>query len=187
MIIREKDYLKKRKRKYLLASLMWLVIMFAIFLLGYMTTKTRGNIYTVLAAILVLPVAQYSTQLFVILRFKDPDPETSKQLESIKGKYSLFHSALIPDEKRILYFDHIFVTGSKIYCIMENPKDINDTKRILNKKLKAKGISLNKVVYIEKEKTKDLGNLFKKIEKDAIIEREEDLKEYTQLIAQMMM
>lgn len=187
MIKREKNYLAKKKKKYLIGTLIGLIIMLSVFLLGYALNKTRNNIFTVMAALLVLPAAQYMTQLFAILKFKDPDIETSNQLELIKGNYSLFHSVLIPNQRSVMYIDHILVTGTKIYCMMDSTTDLAISKDVFSKKMKAKGIPLRTIVYVEQSKIKDMRNFFKKIETNIAIQNEENLNEYTQLIAQMMM
>lgn len=187
MIKREKDYLVKKKKKFLAGSIIWSLIVFAIFITGYILNNTRSNIFTVVAAVLVLPIAQNLTQLLTLWKFKDPDFETSQQLEEIKGNYSLFHGVLVPDIKEIMYFDHILVTGRKIYCIIDKHAKLPEIKSMFNKKIKAKGIPLSAVVYVELGQTKDMGNLFKTIEAEAAIENEENLNEYTHLIAQMMM
>lgn len=187
MIKREKDYLAKIKKKYIWGMVIWLIIMFSIFGVGYFLNETRLNVFTVVAAVLVLPAAQYITQLFALWKFDDPDFETSKALELIKGNYSLFHSVLVPDQRIILYFDHIVVTGTKIYCIIDNATDLSKTKEIFNKKISAKGIPLKTVVYVDQSATKDMAGVFNKIENNVTIENTENLNEYTQLVTQMMM
>lgn len=187
MIKREKDYLAKKKKKYLIGTIIGLIIMFSVFGIGYFLNKTRNNIFTVVAAVLVLPAAQFMTLLFALLKFKDPNIETSNKLERISGNYNLFHSVLVPDQTTIIYFDHILVTGTKIYCIIDNVADLAKMQEIFNKKIKAKGIPLKTIVYVEESKAEEMGNLIKKIETNATIENEENLNEYTQLITQMMM
>lgn len=187
MIKREKDYLKKQKKKHLIGTLIWLAVMFGIFGIGYFLNRTRNNIFTVIAALFVLPAAQDMTKLIAILKFKDPDIETSKKLEDIKGEYNIFHGVLIPDVSSIYYYDHIVVTGTKIYCIIDSASNISKKKEVFNKKIEAKAIPLKTVIYIESGKTKEKGNIFKKIERNAEIANKENLNEYTQLIAQMMM
>lgn len=187
MIKREKDYLAKTKKKYIWGMVIWLIIMFSIFGIGYYLNGTRLNIFTVAAAVLVLPAAQYITLLLSLWKFKDPDLETSNKLELIKGNYSLFHSVLVPTQTIILYFDHIIVTGSKIYCIIDSTSDLSKTKEAFNKKISAKGIALKTIVYVDQSATKDMSGLFKKIETSAGVENLENLNEYTQLISQMMM
>ncbi len=187
MIKREKNYLSKIKKKYMVGTIIWLIIMFSVFGTGYFLNKSRNNLFTVVAAVLVLPAAQYITQLFALWKYNDPDLETSEALDEITGHYSVFHGVLVPDRSIILYFDHILVTGSKIYCIIDNATDLLKTEEVFNKKLTAKGIPLKTVVYIDQKKTKDMGNLFKTIQKSAAIENEATLNEYTQIITQMMM
>lgn len=187
MVKREKDYLKKQKGKYLKGTLIWLIVMFSIFGLGYLLNKTRNNVFTVIAALFVLPVAQDITKLIAILKFNDPDTKTSEMLEDIKGEYNVFHSVLVPDQSSIYYYDHILVTGNKIYCIIDSATNIPKRKAVFEKKIKAKGIPLKTVIYIENDKTRAKGNIFKKIERNAEVSNKENLNEYTQLIAQMMM
>ena len=119
MVKREKEYLKKKKKQYLRGTIIWFVIMFSVFIVGYILNRTRKNVFTLVAALLVLPVAQYATQLLAIWKFKDPGIKISDFLESIKGDYALFHSALMPDTKEVINFDHIIVTGKNIYCIID--------------------------------------------------------------------
>ena len=187
MIIQEKDYLKSKKIKFLTGTIIWFIVMITIMITGYILNKTRKNVFTVVAAILVLPVAQYATQLLSIWKFKDPDKETSELFESIQGNYNLFHSVLIPDKKEIINFDHIIVTGENIYCIMNKHPDIAYIKKIFNKKLLAKGIPIKTMTYIEIDQIKNKQKLLEKIEVAALKDNEKKLKEYTQLIAQMMM
>lgn len=187
MIKREKDYLSKIKKKYTWGTIIWLIIMFGVFGTGYFLNKSRNNIFTVVAAVLVLPAAQYITQLFALWKFNDPDIENSKALEKMEGNYSLFHSVLVPDNKLILYFDHIIVTGSKIYCIIDNATDLSKAKEIMNKKVIAKGIPLKAIVYVDESKTKDMGNLINQIQRNIAVDNPENLNENTQLITQMMM
>lgn len=170
-----------------MGSLIWLAIVFTIFIIGYILNKTRKNIFTVAAAVLVLPIAQYSTQLITIWKFKDPDSKTSERLEQIKGEYNLFHSVLVPAKNTILYFDHIIVTGSKLYCIVNEPKDMNNIKTLFNDKINSKGIPQEAIVYLEQNKATNMGNVLKQIEKNVALEDEENLKDYTHLIGQMMM
>ena len=187
MIKREKDYLAKKKKKFLRGSIIWSLIVFGIFITGYGLNNTRSNIFTVVAAVLVLPIAQNLTQLLTLWKFKDPNLERSNELEGIKGNYSLFHSVLVPDIKEIMYFDHILVTGTKIYCIINRHANLPKIKSMFNKKIKAKGIPLSAVVYVDLSQTKDMGNLFKTLETNAAIQNQENLNEFTHLIAQMMM
>lgn len=187
MVIRDNNYLKNKKKKYLIGTFIWLIIMFSIFFTGLILNKTRNNIFTVIAAVLVLPAAQYSTQLFAILKFKDADSEMSNKLEVIKGEYSIFHSVIIPDLKGMINFEHVIVTGEKIYCIIDQDKDITLLKESFNKKIEAKGIPLNMVKYVEVTKLKNIDKLLRQIEASAKVNNQENQKEYTKLIAQMMM
>ena len=161
--------------------------MFAVFLTGYFLNKTRNNVFTVVAAVLVLPVAQYATWLFSLWPFKDPDPKASLAIETLTGNYNLFHSLLVPAGNNILYFDHIIVTGTKIYCIIDKLTDKANLEERFNQKIKAKGLALNTLTYIDLGKVENLAGVLKQIQINIAIEHEENLKEYTHLIAQMMM
>lgn len=187
MVKREKEYLKKKKKEYLRGAIIWFAIMFSVFIIGYILNKTRKNVFTLVAALLVLPVAQYATQLLAIWKFKDPDIEISNSLESIQGDYALFHSALMPDTKEVINFDHIIVTGKRIYCIIDKPYEIGRIKSLLDQKLKAKGIPLKIIQYVNFSELKNEDKLLKEVETVAKQGNQKDLEEYTQLIAQMMM
>ena len=66
-VIQEANYIRKRKKKYLIGSLISTGIMIFIFIIGIIITKTRNNVFTVLAALLTLVVAQYGVQIISII------------------------------------------------------------------------------------------------------------------------
>lgn len=187
MVKREKEHLKNKKKKHLRRTIIWMTIMFSILIIGYILNKTKNNVFTVIAALFTLPAAQEMTQLLAIWKFQDSEIKTSEFFESIEGSYDLFHSVLLPDKKDIINFDHLIVTGKMIYCVVDQPRDITKIKKVFNEKLQAKGIPEKMITYVELSKIKNKQALREEIEKNAKQENEVTLKEYTQLMAQMMM
>lgn len=186
MVIREKDYLKKTKKKYIKGSIIWFLIMISIFGIGYILNKTRNNVFTIVAAVLVLPVAQYLTKLIGVVKYKDPTVKESLKLESIKGEYNIFHSVIIPNKSSTMFLDHIIVTENKIFCFLS--QEHNKEKKDFINKSKVKGIDSNQLEFFNIDNIENIGNIIRKVEKHTYNNKDDKrLSNNTRIIDQMMM
>lgn len=166
-VIQEADYIKKRKLKYFIRTTISLSIMLGIFLLGFILTKTRNNLFTLVSILFTLVVAQYGVQFISIIPFKDGSLEVAKQLESLPQAYVVWNSALFADTKGMAFFDHVLISDTHIYFIMDEEyrncdKNTENMKRIAEQK----GLK-NKIIFIQKNKG-ELEQLLKRLENKEI-------------------
>ncbi|MDF2613581.1 MAG: hypothetical protein K0S71_1367 [Clostridia bacterium] len=186
MIKQEKDYIARRKKKFLSMSLVWAGVVLVIFIAGLMLTKSRNNYFTLMAAIFVLPLAQNITRFISFNRFKDPDPEFASVLEQMKGSYQIFHSAIIPDTMGTILFEHLIVTSKSIYFLSYNKNSIDTNSGWIQNRLSAKGIPLKQIHFIHIASINNIKNTALKIEKDACY-TSEILDQNTKVIETMLM
>lgn len=149
-VIQEADYIKKRKYKYFIRTLISLIIMTSIFVIGFILTKTRNNAFTLISVLFTLVVAQYGVQYISIIKFKDGDVDIAKQLENLSDSYIVWNSGLFADEKGMAFFEYILISDNKIFCIVDNTnrsfdENMKQMRRIVGKK----GL-INEIVFIER-------------------------------------
>ena len=167
MVKQKKNYIAEKKKNHFIKAVIWAGVIIAIMGAGILLLDTRLSYFTVVAAVLVLPLALHITRFFAFAKYKDPSPKQAALLEQIKGHYGLYHSAIIPDTTCTLYFEHIIVTTKSIYFISKNKEIIQKAKPILALRLGNKGIQNSKLHFIYAENGKTIKNATIRIEKDA--------------------
>lgn len=186
MVKQNKNYIAERRKNFLTKTFFWIVIIGAIFGIGLILTHKRANVWTILAAVLAIPLAQNITRYISFRRYKDPRIEGCEQLEMLEGNLAIYHSAIIPEETATLYVDHIVVTAKKIYFLCSEPKDVKAAKTYLITKLETKGISRNEIVITELNTDKAYENICSKISKE-IGKSQEDLSPRNTIIEGILM
>lgn len=101
----EPDYIKKQKIFQSCMLLVFIAIGAGLFLAGFLITKTRANIFTVLAILMVLPAAKRVIALVVML------PRHSVERE----RYDRMKSAL--PSNQVLLTDYVFTSTDKVMCL----------------------------------------------------------------------
>lgn len=101
----EPDYIKKQKIFQSCMLLVFIAIGAGLFLAGFLITKTRANIFTVLAILMVLPAAKRVIALVVML------PRRSVERE----RYDRMKSAL--PSNQVLLTDYVFTSTDKVMSL----------------------------------------------------------------------
>lgn len=187
MIKQSKDYISKKKKKYLLFGIMWSMIVAAIFAIGVVKYGERANPFTVVAAVLVLPLAQNLTRFFAYSKYHDPSPVHAELLETLTGAYGLYHGAIVPDAKHNFSFDHIVVTHHNVYFIGADKKKNSVYKTELIKRLDAKGIGYSQIHFIYAETEKGLRAAVNTIQKNVSSQIDQGLEKNMHIIEGMLM
>lgn len=167
MIKQDRNYIAKRKKHFLMFSGIWAIMIIGFFLVGIAITKSKGNMFTVLAAVMTLGLAQNITRFVSFSRYKDPKEKHSKILDNMKGSVGIYHGAIIPDTTATVYFEHIIVTSRSIYFISQDKELIQKTKSWLSNRLVSKGVPSENIHFVTATDSKGIKNASIKIEKDA--------------------
>ena len=81
----EFGYLNYRKKLNLIKMIVSFAVVAAVLIIGFIVYKTRANIFTVAAIVLVLPAAKMAVAYFVVLPHKPADNELKEKVESKSG------------------------------------------------------------------------------------------------------
>ena len=79
----EFGYLNYRKKLNLIKMIVSFAVVAAVLIIGFIVYKTRANIFTVAAIVLVLPAAKMAVAYFVVLPHKPADNELKEKVDEI--------------------------------------------------------------------------------------------------------
>ena len=117
-------YIKNRKIQEFIYVLSFLLIGIIIFMTGYLWLKVRANVFTVLAILMAIPLAQHLVSFLIIFPYKSIETEQYNEIEKIRdGKDILWTDCIITSLDKVMSLDYIIITGKKVVCLMDNKKD----------------------------------------------------------------
>lgn len=135
-------YLEKRKRFLLFMALFCLADIAAVVLLGVLVTGSKKNLFTVAGILFCLPMANFVSQLFVLLPFKSLAPERREALLSAAGPSPLVCDCVITSEDMILPVQAAVLHENGIAAFLGEKgkyKDVKSAQAYLERALRAGG------------------------------------------------
>lgn len=186
MILQEKNYIKKQKKKYLIHSCIWTVVVFVLFGLGLLLTGTRSNYFTISACVIAIVAALFISRFISFNRFKDGDETRACILEAMKGNYQIFHSGIIIISGKTFCFEHIVLTSKGIYLIAYDKEKVKKHQLWIEKGLISKGISAKNIHFLMAPNEVCMKNIALRIEKDTGVMNEK-LEEYSKILNEILM
>lgn len=147
-------YLSYQKKKTLFLTLFFFGLVIAIFVTGFVTTKSRMNVLTVVAVLGCLPACKQAVNCFMVLRKKPCDPERYQRLAEVCGDglataYELF----ITSPKTAYAFDAACVRRHDVILLTHPGKmDTKECQTFLKEILKNNDKTNCNVRIYEEEK-----------------------------------
>ncbi len=185
MVKQDGNYIKTKKQFFLKRTIIWLVVILTIFIIGWLVTGTRGNVATILAAVMTLGFAQNLTRYLSFKSFKDADVESVNLINSLDGNMAIYHSVLIPTEKKVLYFEHLIVTN-QFYFISNNDEYLKLAREYLTNRFISKGIAIDDLHFEKIDNNEQLEKLLRSI-KSTLENQNETLLNNIEIIESMLM
>ena len=140
----EYGYLKQRKNRALLGTVLMVLIGFAIFGIGLLLNKMEtANLLTVAAVCMVLPAAKFFVSYVVLFPYQPTSLETKERLASYAKKGdTILYDVVFTSSEKIMHLDCIYVTGHQIIGYTSREKDnVQIIQEYLKKECKLRGIS----------------------------------------------
>ena len=117
----EYPYLKEKKRSEILRTLLYFVLSFLIFLVGFYTTKTKANYLTIVAVLGCLPASKSAVSAIMYCKMKECSGELYKSITERfegKGSYNLYFTSYDKNYP----ISHLFVKDIHIIAYTEDTK-----------------------------------------------------------------
>lgn len=128
----KEGYIRKRKKVDVICLLLFIVLGVIIFLSGYFITKTRANIFTVLAVLMVLPGAKRMVALFVLFPRKSVGKARYEKMENSVGEGTLYTDYVFTSTEKIMHLDFVLVKNGNVLCVIAPSKqDVDYMKKYL--------------------------------------------------------
>lgn len=130
-------YLKKRKKAEVLWILLFVVLGVAIFLIGYLWSGVRANIFTVMAVLLVLPAAKHLVALIAMFRKKSVTKERYEKVKQAAKEAILYTDYVFTSTEKIMHLDFLIVkNGNVLGVIAKSKQDVPYLKQYLSDTVK---------------------------------------------------
>lgn len=116
------NYLKTQKKYEIVRTILYFVISFSLLIAGYVATKSRMNLLTVVAILGCLPACKSAVDMIMFLRFKGCSPENAEIIathsEGLHGMYDMIFTSYDKNHQ----IAHIVVKGNTICGFTEDNK-----------------------------------------------------------------
>lgn len=128
----EYGYIAGQKKKNLMVLLVLIVIAIGIFLTGYFLHKTRANIFTVMAVLMVLPGAKRVVALVVMVPKKSLEKSRYDKVKELAGDSTLFVDYVFSSTEKIMHLDYVLIrNGNVLGVVAKSKQDVEYMKKYI--------------------------------------------------------
>ena len=106
-------YLRRRKRLLILEAVASFGLVAALVIAGYVTTKTKLNLLTVVAVLGCLPASRILVNLIMVMPHDSIDEATELEISAVTEELTVAYDLVITSEKKACCFRWPFCTISR--------------------------------------------------------------------------
>lgn len=115
-------YLSYKKKTTTILSVGMYALSLAIYILGYVTTKSNANLLTVVAVLGCLPASKSAVSMIMYLKAKGATAEDKTVIESIIGSLNGYYDLYFTGYQKNFPTNHLVVTQNSIIAYSSNDK-----------------------------------------------------------------
>ena len=121
----EAGYISFVKKKELLISIILFLAAAGIFILGLALNKwQKGNIFTIIAALMIIPMARFLTQFIMLFPFRSVTEEEAAEVEkAAKGGSIIYADNVVTSTEKAMQLSFIVITSNKVLCYTGREKE----------------------------------------------------------------
>lgn len=117
-------FLNYQKKKTLLLTICFFGLVIAIFITGFVTTKSRMNVLTVVAVLGCLPACKQAVNCIMVFRKKPCSEERHQRILACSGSVPTAYELYITSPKTAYAFDAASVQGRDV-ILLTHPEKMN--------------------------------------------------------------
>ena len=148
----EYGYLNWQKRRQLLAVVIQCLISATIFMIGYLLNdNSKNNIFTVLAVLLVLPMAKHLVEVIILLPYRTP-PATLYEavMKTARADAFVFSDYVFTSQEKVMYLSSMVVQGKEIIGLIGREKEnVAYIKSYLERSMKQRSLPYQVIICTE--------------------------------------
>lgn len=178
-------YLNYKKKVEIIRTIVYFLIVAAVYFLGYSQTGTNKNLLTVVAIVGCLPACKALVGVITRLPHHSIRLETAQEIKEKCPHLTILFDLVVTSTEKIMPIDEIVISGDKVFGYTSNPKvDLNYAAKHIKNILIENHFKNVSVKLMDQYK----GFLARAegLENIAAVEKE-DLKEQEAMIAQVIL
>lgn len=127
-------YLKAQRKIEVIKTVIAFALVIAVFLAGYLTTKTRLNVLTVVAVLGCLPACKILVGVITRWPYHSIEETTAAEIEASTTHLTVAYDMVITSESKIMPIDSIVIYGNTICGYTHSDKvDLNYAAKHIKK------------------------------------------------------
>lgn len=134
------EYIKKKRIRVILMTILFFAISIAVFLVGYITTGSKKNLLTVVAILGCLPACKSAVNMIMFIKAKGCSDEANQKILPHIGRLIPMYDMYFTSYKKNFAISNMVVDNKVIIGFSEDPKiDIQEGIQHLNTMMKNAG------------------------------------------------
>lgn len=109
-----RGYLKSQKKYEIFRTVLYFAISLSLFIAGYIATKTRANLLTIIAILGCLPASKSAVGMIMFLRFQSCPDEAADQIAQSVGELPELYDMIFTSYKVNFKVDHLVYAGGTL-------------------------------------------------------------------------
>lgn len=149
-------YTLSHRKSQILKMSLYIVLALAIFLIGWITTKTTKNILSIVAICGALPISKEMVGVIMSFKRKPLDKQLYEQISERAGDLEQIYELLFTTQEKSYVVEAAIVEGKDVICYTLDPKcDVLALQKHLQRMLDVNGYKENVKVYKDLKKFLD--------------------------------
>lgn len=121
-------FIDYRKKRQLIITLIFLVVILAVYFSGWFFLKTRNSLLTVFAILLVLPMAKVAVSFIILLKRHSISKADRDQIQNAAGDAKVSYDMIISSNEKLMQAGSMVIYNGKIYIYATENKKTDDKK-----------------------------------------------------------
>lgn len=134
-----KDYFDKKKKINLIVTIFSFVVVAVIYFTGILIYHHNKSIYTVIAAVAVVPAAKAFVSFFILAPYRSVDGSQRRAIETaLSGmeNQQILYDILLAESKKPLAAGMVILIDGRVFAYYEGAKESAETEKYLKNILK---------------------------------------------------
>ena len=169
----EYGYLTWKKHAEMRAVLILFLIAAAIFIVGYVwNDNSKNNVFTMIAILLILPMAKHLVEVIILLPFRTPAQELYEAvMQTARPDAFVFSDYVFTSQEKVMYLSSMVVQGNEIIGLTGREKEKTDQiKAYLERSMKQRALPYQVVICTEEaEYLKRIKEAVSKPQKETVL------------------
>ena len=117
-----RTYLAEKKKRLGLQALAEFAVVALILIIGYVITKTRLNIFTVVAIVGCLPAARVLVEFIAMFPYRSIEGKVQREIDEKGALLTRAYDMVITDGEHIMPVSAVAISNHKVFGYAPNPK-----------------------------------------------------------------